>query len=96
MARVRTACHNHGSRPTRPQAATRGSHARVSSRPASPRQVVPQRYALRVLVRRPQQLAQAARLGEAAGYTEINLNCGCPSDRVSSGSFGACLMQQPA
>ena len=43
----------------------------------------------------PQLLAQAARLGEAAGYTEINLNCGCPSDRVSSGAFGACLMQQP-
>ena len=44
----------------------------------------------------PQQLALAARYGEAAGYTEINLNCGCPSDRVSSGAFGACLMQQPA
>ena len=44
----------------------------------------------------PQQLAQAARYGEDAGYTEINLNCGCPSDRVSCGAFGACLMEQPA
>jgi tRNA-dihydrouridine synthase A len=44
----------------------------------------------------PQQLAEAARIGEAAGYDEINLNCGCPSDRVHSGAFGACLMQRPA
>ncbi|MBX5462716.1 MAG: tRNA dihydrouridine(20/20a) synthase DusA [Steroidobacteraceae bacterium] len=44
----------------------------------------------------PQDLARAARAGEEAGYDEINLNCGCPSDRVSSGSFGACLMQEPA
>lgn len=40
----------------------------------------------------PAELAQAARLGEAYGYDEINLNCGCPSDRVKSGRFGACLM----
>jgi tRNA-dihydrouridine synthase A len=43
----------------------------------------------------PQDLAQAARAGEEAGYDEINLNCGCPSDRVASGAFGACLMRQP-
>jgi len=43
----------------------------------------------------PQQLAEAARIGEAAGYDEINLNCGCPSDRVHSGAFGACLMMRP-
>jgi tRNA-dihydrouridine synthase A len=43
----------------------------------------------------PHDLAQAARIGEEAGYDEINLNCGCPSDRVSSGSFGACLMLEP-
>ena len=43
----------------------------------------------------PAQLAVAARAGEDAGYVEINLNCGCPSDRVSSGSFGACLMNEP-
>ena len=44
----------------------------------------------------PKELAAAARAGVEAGYDEINLNCGCPSDRVSSGSFGACLMLQPA
>ena len=40
----------------------------------------------------PKELAVAARLGESFGYDEINLNCGCPSDRVKSGRFGACLM----
>ncbi len=44
----------------------------------------------------PQELAQAARLGADAGYDEINLNCGCPSDRVQSGTFGAVLMREPA
>jgi tRNA-dihydrouridine synthase A len=44
----------------------------------------------------PQELAQAARLGAQAGYDEINLNCGCPSDRVQSGTFGAVLMRDPA
>ena len=44
----------------------------------------------------PEQLAAAARAGEAAGYDEINLNCGCPSERVASGAFGACLMREPA
>ncbi len=43
----------------------------------------------------PQELAQAARLGAEAGYDEINLNCGCPSDRVQSGTFGAVLMKDP-
>ncbi|WP_236045119.1 MULTISPECIES: tRNA dihydrouridine(20/20a) synthase DusA [Pseudooceanicola] len=43
----------------------------------------------------PAELAQAAKLGAEAGYDEINLNCGCPSDRVQSGTFGAILMQQP-
>jgi tRNA-dihydrouridine synthase A len=42
------------------------------------------------------ELAQAARLGERWGYDEINLNCGCPSERVQRGSFGACLMAEPA
>ncbi len=41
-------------------------------------------------------LAHAARLGERWGYDEINLNCGCPSERVQNGSFGACLMAEPA
>jgi len=44
----------------------------------------------------PVELAQAARIGAAAGYDEINLNVGCPSDRVQSGTFGAILMRQPA
>ena len=40
----------------------------------------------------PQALAQCAKLAEARGYDEINLNVGCPSDRVQNGMFGACLM----
>ena len=43
----------------------------------------------------PSKLAQAARLGEQWGYDEINLNCGCPSDRVQRGAFGASLMKSP-
>lgn len=43
----------------------------------------------------PEKLKNAARLGEDYGYDEINLNVGCPSDRVRSGEFGACLMLQP-
>jgi len=44
----------------------------------------------------PEDLARAARIGAEHGYDEINLNCGCPSDRVHSGAFGACLMLEPA
>lgn len=43
----------------------------------------------------PGQLAEAARIGESFGYDEINLNVGCPSDRVQAGRFGACLMLEP-
>lgn len=43
----------------------------------------------------PAMLAKAARLGEGWGYVEANLNVGCPSDRVQSGAFGACLMKTP-
>jgi len=43
----------------------------------------------------PRELAQAARIGEEFGYDEINLNVGCPSDRVKDGRFGACLMAEP-
>ncbi len=43
----------------------------------------------------PVQLAEAARIGAAFGYDQINLNVGCPSDRVQSGRFGACLMREP-
>ncbi len=44
----------------------------------------------------PAALAHCAKLGEAWGYDEINLNCGCPSERVQNGAFGACLMAEPA
>jgi len=44
----------------------------------------------------PARLAEAARIGEDSGYDEINLNVGCPSDRVQSGRFGACLLREPA
>jgi tRNA-dihydrouridine synthase A len=44
----------------------------------------------------PAALATAARIGADLGYDEINLNCGCPSERVHSGAFGACLMLEPA
>ncbi len=44
----------------------------------------------------PADLAAAARIGADLGYDEINLNVGCPSDRVQSGRFGACLMREPA
>jgi tRNA-dihydrouridine synthase A len=43
----------------------------------------------------PNDLADCAKLGERWGYDEINLNCGCPSERVQRGSFGACLMAEP-
>ena len=43
----------------------------------------------------PEDLAHAAKLGEQWGYDEINLNCGCPSERVQRGAFGACLMNEP-
>ncbi len=43
----------------------------------------------------PRDLAEAARIGEGFGYDEINLNVGCPSDRVKDGRFGACLMAEP-
>ncbi|MCI4643569.1 MAG: tRNA dihydrouridine(20/20a) synthase DusA [Hyphomonadaceae bacterium] len=43
----------------------------------------------------PQKLAEAACIAEGFGYDEVNLNCGCPSERVQSGAFGACLMREP-
>lgn len=43
----------------------------------------------------PAKLAEAARVAEGFGYDEVNLNCGCPSERVQSGAFGACLMAEP-
>ena len=44
----------------------------------------------------PELLAQATRIAAEWGYDEVNLNCGCPSDRVQAGRFGACLMREPA
>ncbi|GAB4171215.1 MAG: tRNA dihydrouridine(20/20a) synthase DusA [Thalassobaculales bacterium] len=44
----------------------------------------------------PAMLAEAAAIGQSFGYDEVNLNCGCPSDRVTVGRFGACLMREPA
>ncbi|WP_296491467.1 tRNA dihydrouridine(20/20a) synthase DusA [Rhodoferax sp.] len=44
----------------------------------------------------PADLAQCARMAEEWGYSEVNLNCGCPSERVQRGAFGACLMREPA
>lgn len=44
----------------------------------------------------PKEMAQAAQFGESAGYNEININVGCPSDRVQAGKFGVCLMREPA
>ena len=43
----------------------------------------------------PQDLAKAAKIASDWGYSEVNLNCGCPSPRVQKGSFGACLMNEP-
>lgn len=56
---------------------------------------VEQPVALQLGGSEPQELAQAARIGAQFGYAEINLNIGCPSDRVQSGRFGACLMTEP-
>jgi tRNA-dihydrouridine synthase A len=55
-----------------------------------------QPVALQIGGSEPRLLADAAKWGEDFGYREINLNVGCPSDRVQSGRFGACLMAEPA
>jgi tRNA-dihydrouridine synthase A len=57
---------------------------------------VEQPLALQLGGSEPDDLAACARLGERWGYAEINLNCGCPSERVQRGAFGACLMAEPA
>ena len=51
--------------------------------------------ALQIGGSQPEKVAEAARIGAGFGYDEINLNVGCPSDRVQSGAFGACLMREP-
>lgn len=57
---------------------------------------VEQPLALQLGGSEPALLAQAARIAQDWGYDEVNLNCGCPSDRVQAGRFGACLMREPA
>jgi tRNA-dihydrouridine synthase A len=72
------------------QAILRGDHARLLAyHPAE------HPLALQLGGSDPAELAQCARIAEEYGYDEINLNVGCPSDRVKSGSFGACLMATP-
>jgi tRNA-dihydrouridine synthase A len=56
---------------------------------------VEQPVALQLGGSEPALLAQAARIAQDWGYDEVNLNCGCPSDRVQAGRFGACLMREP-
>jgi tRNA-dihydrouridine synthase A len=71
-------------------AVLRGDRARLLSFDASEQPV-----ALQLGGSDPAALAQSARIGEDFGYAEINLNVGCPSDRVQEGRFGACLMAEP-
>jgi tRNA-dihydrouridine synthase A len=73
------------------QAVIRGDRERLIGFDA-----VEQPVALQLGGNDPALLAQAARIGADFGYAEINLNCGCPSDRVQGGAFGACLMREPA
>jgi tRNA-dihydrouridine synthase A len=67
-----------------------GDHARLLAHNDSDRPV-----ALQLGGSDPAALAEAAAIGEGFGYDEINLNVGCPSDRVQDGRFGACLMAEP-
>ena len=71
-------------------AVTHGDRARLLARDP-----VENPVALQLGVSDPDLLAQAARIAQEHGFDEVNLNVGCPSDRVQSGTFGACLMQTP-
>ena len=73
------------------EAAIRGARARLLGFDAREHPL-----ALQLGGSEPKRLAEAARIGAEFGYDEINLNLGCPSDRVQSGRFGACLMREPA
>ena len=88
LTRARAALHRDGDRPARCCTAT----ARGCS--ASIRRSIRWRCSSAAPTRRDSP--QAARIGAEFGYDEINLNVGCPSDRVQSGRFGACLMREPA
>ena len=72
------------------QAVLRGDRVRLLGYSAEERAL-----ALQLGGSEPAQLAQAARIGADEGYDEVNLNCGCPSERVQDGAFGACLMREP-
>src|SRR3974390_1486118 len=72
------------------EAVIRGDRARLLGFDATEHPV-----ALQLGGSEPARLAEAAQIGADMGYDEINLNVGCPSDRVQSGSFGACLMREP-
>ncbi len=72
------------------QAVIRGDTARLIGFEASEQPV-----AIQLGGSDPKALAQASKIAEDFGYAEINLNVGCPSDRVQSGKFGACLMREP-
>jgi tRNA-dihydrouridine synthase A len=73
------------------EAVIRGDRAKLLGFDASEKPV-----ALQLGGSEPARLAEAAKIGAEFGYDEINLNVGCPSDRVQSGRFGACLMREPA
>ncbi|MEO6104670.1 MAG: tRNA dihydrouridine(20/20a) synthase DusA [Pseudoxanthomonas sp.] len=72
-------------------AVVQGDRARLLARDTSENPV-----ALQLGGSEPALLAQATRIGQAHGFDEVNLNVGCPSDRVQAGRFGACLMKEPA
>lgn len=72
------------------QAVLRGDRARLLGYSAEEHPL-----ALQLGGSEPALLARAARIGTDEGYDEINLNCGCPSERVQDGAFGACLMREP-
>ena len=72
------------------EAIIRGNRARLLAFDASEHPV-----AIQLGGSEPRRLAEAAKIAAAVGYDEINLNVGCPSDRVQSGRFGACLMREP-
>ena len=84
----RAALHRDGD-DRRAAARRRAAPSRLRSRDEQP-------VALQLGGSEPAELAACARLGERWGYAEINLNCGCPSERVQRGAFGACLMAEPA
>jgi tRNA-dihydrouridine synthase A len=71
-------------------AALRGDRARILGFDAAEHPV-----ALQLGGSDPAEMAECARLAEQLGYDEVNINCGCPSDRVQAGRFGACLMAEP-